>query len=715
MKLNVKKILFVGLYLFALLSVLIWRTPLSMQTNLDSLAKISNTDWPTDKLTNKFSNVVNIVIKSNNLNDAENVANSIKADLYSQKFKNLVIINTDFSLSNATEKLQTHKNSFLGTEYRNLLRNGEYSQITDNAVSTVFSSMAPNILSLNTDPFLLSTNYMLELKSANGKWGVRDGFLWQYNAPFHYILISVNVDTSNATNLIDDIDSLTNDVKKYNNQNTSVFLSGVPVHSANMTRTSKLQLSCFSLVALFAAILLNWLLFRRVATLLPVILSLGTGFLAGALILFLCFPQPHILAFVFGVTLIGLGIDYSLHFISAIIHKNDKNVYKNILHSFLTTIVCFIPLLFSGLSLLQQISAFTITGLTAIYLGWLIFMPQKIDAKKTSVVMPSPISHRHRKFVIGAIISAIIITLPFVRTENNMSQLYRPNSALMYAEKQMRDLSGTDTSKILIVRGETLQEALKTAEDIKDESGNFFDLSTIIPSNDRQIENQNLIRALYKSQSTKIRHELGLRTTPKFSETPLIQISDIQNDKTFADLLDKFLFVDENFVYLIANVKPDFATDNKNAIVVSPTQEMQTMMTRYSHQSCRLLAICAVALILLLIGLYGKKAMIYLFPPILAVGLTVAVLTWFNQPITFFHMLSLFIVIGLTLDYSIFHINAVDNREIKPVLFSFLTSLIGFGILGFASFFLIRSMGITLGIGLLFGYLISLFLFRRQN
>ena len=78
-------------------------------------------------------------------------------------------------------------------------------------------------------------------------------------------------------------------------------------------------------------------------------------------------------------------------------------------------------------------------------------------------------------------------------------------------------------------------------------------------------------------------------------------------------------------------------------------------------------------------------------------------------------MLSLFIVIGLTLDYSIFHINAVDNHEIKPVLFSFLTSLIGFGILGFASFFLIRSMGITLGIGLLFGYLISLFLFRRQN
>ena len=140
---------------------------------------------------------------------------------------------------------------------------------------------------------------------------------------------------------------------------------------------------------------------------------------------------------------------------------------------------------------------------------------------------------------------------------------------------------------------------------------------------------------------------------------------------------------------------------------------MTTLMESYSHESYRLLTICAVALVLLLMVMYGKKAFVYLTPSILAVGLTAATLTWFNQPITFFHLLSLFIVIGLTLDYSIFHINAVDKHEIKPVLFSFLTSLVGFGILGFASFFLIHSMGITLGLGLTFGYLISLFLFRR--
>ena len=279
----------------------------------------------------------------------------------------------------------------------------------------------------------------------------------------------------------------------------------------------------------------------------------------------------------------------------------------------------------------------------------------------------------------------------------------------------MQGLNGVDASAFLLVRGETLDNALATSEQIKDESGHFVDLSTIIPSTERQIENQKLIQQLYKSQSKKIRNELGLRTMPKFTETPPVELSDIQGNKALADLADKFIFDNGEQVYLVANVATDFTTTNPNAIVVSPAQQMTDLMAEYSHESYRLLAICAVALILLLLALYGRKAFVYLAPSLLAIGLTAATLTWFGMPITFFHLLSLFIVIGLTLDYSIFHINATNKQEIKPVLFSFLTSLVGFGILGFASFFLIRSMGITLGLGLVFGYLISLFLFRRQN
>lgn len=715
MKLNVKKIIFGIVCLGALLVLFLCRMPLSLQTNLSSLIEITNADWPTSELTNKFSDVVNIVIKSENLNSAKNTANEINDILTTGEFKDISVITTDLSVSDTINQLNVHRNSFLSYEYRNVLKQRDFAKITDNAVSTVSASMAPSILSLKDDPFLLATNYIGELKSANGKWNTRDGFLWQYIAPNHYILISANITNNDANELTNTINSLTKVVQQHNNKDTQVFLSGIPVHTANMTQTSKIQLTVFSFLALAMAILLNWLLFRKATTLLPVILSLGLGFIAGSVALFLCFRVPHILTFVFGVTLIGLGIDYSFHFISALINKNDKNVRKNILHSFLTTIVCFLPLAFSGVSLLQQISIFTIIGLAAIYLGWLIFMPKTIDAKNTSIKIPRAISRKYRSFVIWTLIVAILATIPFMKAQNNMAQLYRPTPELLKAESLMQNLNGIDTSKFLLVRGKTLNDALMASEQIKDESGYFFDLATIIPSNERQLENQDLIRALYKSKSKKIQRELGLRTIPKFVETPPIQISDIKNNKALDNLLSKFIFNDDRYVYLIAHVDADFTTTAQNALTISPTQQMTNLMKQYSYKSYGLLAVCSIALILLLLVLYRKKALIYLAPSALAVGLTATVLTWFNQPITFFHLLSLFIVIGLTLDYSIFHINADNNYEVKPVLFSFLTSLVGFGILAFASFFLIKSMGITLGLGLAFGYLISLFLFRHQK
>lgn len=711
MKLNVKKVVFACIYLIAILALCLWRMPLSMQTDLNSLTQIHNTDWPINELTTKFSNVINVIVKSENLGVAKHTAGLITNTLSTNKA--ISVINTNISVSDAINKLSEHKNSFLSTEYRNLLQKGEFKPITNKAVTTISSSFVPNILSLTEDPFLLATNYLKELKSTNTNWENRDVFLWQYNAPNHYILISANIDVSNTKNLVKNVRSISETLRKYNNKNAQVFISGIPVHTANMTQTSKLQLSVFSLVAIIAAILLNLLLFRKITTLIPVILSMTLGFITGSTVLFLCFPQPHILTFVFGVTLIGLGIDYSFHFINALNNKDSKNVYTNILHSFLTTFVCFLPLMFSGLSLLQQISVFTLSGLTSIYIGWLVFAPQKINIVKSSVAMPKAVSKKYRPVVIIALIIAILATLPFMKTQNNMSQLYRPNSELLQSETLLQNLNGDGTSQFLLMRGKNLDDVLTTSEKIKDESGYFVDLSTIIPSKERQVENQNLIRLLYKSEAKKIRHELGLRTTPKFIDTPIIKLSDIKDNKNLADLLDKFMFNGDKYVYLIANVPQNFKLNNPNAIIISPTKQITTLMEAYSHESYRLLTICTIALVLLLMALYGKKAFIYLTPSILAVGLTAATLTWFNQPITFFHLLSLFIVIGLTLDYSIFHINAIDKHEIKPVLFSFLTSLVGFGILGFASFFLIHSMGVTLGLGLTFGYLISLFLFRR--
>ena len=158
MKLNVKKFIFGIVCLGALLILCVWRTPLSLQTNLNSLIETTDTDWPVAELTNKFSDVVNIVIQSENFNIAKRTANEIKDILTTDEFKNISVITTDLSISDTINQLNIHRNSFLSSKYREILQHGEFAKITDNAISIVSVSMMPNVLNLKDDPFLLATN-----------------------------------------------------------------------------------------------------------------------------------------------------------------------------------------------------------------------------------------------------------------------------------------------------------------------------------------------------------------------------------------------------------------------------------------------------------------------------------------------------------------------------------------------------------------------------
>ena len=179
--------------------------------------------------------------------------------------------------------------------------------------------------------------------------------------------------------------------------------------------------------------------------------------------------------------------------------------------------------------------------------------------------------------------------------------------------------------------------------------------------------------------------------------------------------INKLIIQDGDYVYSLAQVSPDTRINNANARIISVSESLTQQIEKYSLKTYRLLAICAICLLALLTVFYKKRAIIYLMPSMLAILLSICILTWVGQPITFFHMLSFFIVIGLGLDYTIFNINTNTNEEMRPILFSFLTSFIGFGLLTFTSFLLIKSMGITLGLGLGLSYLISLFLFRPDK
>jgi predicted exporter len=716
MKLLVKRLLFCFIILTGLITTFVLRNPLHTQTDLMSLIKNDNVaeQWSTNKISDKISSVLNIVIESTDEKVARNNANEIIKTLNTDTFNTLSVQSGNFSLKGVTKDLIPYKNSLLSAQFRNLLQENKSKQIADIAIKQISESMMPPLIPIHDDPFLLLSDYLININSGNSVWTLNNGLLWQYKDNTHYFMIPVNVNTSDTSESAKQVKILYNEYNIPKNNDVKIHISGIPLHTAFMVQKSQLQLGILSFLAILMAVIFNYLLFKKLFALIPVLAGLLIGFLCGTVALFLCFNTPHILTFVFGTTLIGLGIDYAFHFITAATLKKRTQIYTNLHQSFLTTLVCFLPLLFSQISLLQQISVFTITGLVAIYFGLKLFLPNRLDIKIKPIKTNRYLPKKMRILFLSLIGIIIIATLPFAKTENNMNQLYRPDLQIAAQDAFFQKLNHSQQSAVLMVRGKTIQEILETEEDIKSSTNEqFLSLSSIIPSIKTQIENQQLIKQLYTNQSGYLKKKLELKETPVFQESKTLSIINIKSE-FINEWIDKLIIRDGGYIYSISQIRPNLQINQNNAMIVNPSEILTNQIEKYSHETYRLLAICAICLIALLIVFYKKRAVLYLIPSILAILLSVSVLTWFNQPITFFHMLSFFIVTGLGLDYTIFNMNTNDAKEIRPVLFSFLTSFVGFGMLAFTSFFLIKSMGITLGLGLVLSYLISLFLFRTR-
>lgn len=715
MKLFVKKILFCLVIFVGIIATLVYKTPLQPRTDLMSLINTNDSQhWPTAKISDKFSSVINVVTESDDEKTAFQSANQIVKLLNSNEFNALNVQSNNFSLKDSTKDLIPYKNGLLSTKHQELLQQNKSKQIADDAIKQISESMMPPLVPIREDPFLLLSDYLLNMNTSGNTWTLHNNLLWQFKDFKHYFMIPIDIDTKNADKSIQQINLLYKKLHDEKSENLKVYISGIPLHTAVMVQKSQIQIGILSLLAAFMAILFSYLLFKNIFTLITVITSLFVGFLCGTVALFLCFDHPHILTFVFGTTLIGLGIDYSFHSLTRTTLKNQTQIRQNMRNSFLTTLVCFLPLMFSSISLLQQISVFTITGLTTIYIGLTLFIPNKLNLHIKPVNIKFALSHRLRSVILSLIGIAIIATLPFVKTENNMNQLYRPDSTIASYEAVVQKLNNSTKSAILMVRGQDIQQVLETEETIKNSGNQFFSLSSIVPSIKQQAKNQELIKQLYNKQSKYLKQKLELRKAPVFVPTEYLTPDNIQSE-FLNKWLDKLIIQDGKYVYSLSQVSPDLKIMTDNAQIISVSDTLTKQIEKYNHETYYLLTICAICLIVLLSVFYKKRAVIYLIPSVLAILLSVCILTWFGQPITFFHMLSFFIVIGLGLDYTIFNINSDTSKEMRPVLFSFLTSFVGFGLLAFTSFFLIKSMGITLGLGLGLSYLISLFLFRTNK
>jgi len=121
-----------------------------------------------------------------------------------------------------------------------------------------------------------------------------------------------------------------------------------------------------------------------------------------------------------------------------------------------------------------------------------------------------------------------------------------------------------------------------------------------------------------------------------------------------------------------------------------------------------MLVVVTVMLACLLVFYRNAAAVRTALPAVVGLALTLATLGLMHEPVNLFHVLSLLLVLGLGVDYAIILREGRNTHAVLAVFLSMTTTLISFGLLGFSSVPFVRSIGITVALGVAYTFLIAL-------
>ena len=708
---NFLRILFIGLFLT--LAFFALKNPAKTETNILRTVVPQKQSNLLD-LSNMYSAKINVLIEGEEPEEVSDTAD---------KFEKLAVQNNLKSISvDGNKILELYKESrggLLSKDTAKLLEKNDYKKVKENTIEMIYNPLGFSLLEPEEDPFLLFTDYIMNLGD-----NINPDSIINHNDKYYRILnyeFDKNIALSPAL-LNKQVKKIIKLQKSLSKNGVEVYLTGTPVHSYYASSRSMIEINLIGIISAVFVLLLCLNYFKKVQVLIPIAGSILCGALTGYFATALMFPAIHVLTFVFSTTLIGISVDYSLHyFVCKTEDKSGDDVIKDIFRSLsvslLTTISAFLVLYFSHTELLRQIAVFTITGLVTVYLFVVLFYPlisQKIDLNNSTPQVRWNFAFSPEKTK-KILIAMAIITLSgmfFVRTNDDIRSMYKPSKKLVEAEKTFAEVAGINPkTSFVVVEGKNLQEILAKEEHIATLLGNtkYQAISRYIPSIKTQQKNRALMQKLYETEISP--YTTALSASSKVPAGDYLEFS----KENFPFLENFFLGANKTLMILY-----DF--DNPDVIKQIPGTEYYNVREDISNlvKECRVN--CAKLLIPVFILLYALLAAIYkpgnavkiILPSLCACLFTTGLLGLLHIELNLFHVIAMFLIIGFSLDYSIFRFNG-EKLVRDAVFMSCMTSAFSFFLLSLTGFKLISSLGFVLTTGLLSSYILSLLLIPKEE
>ena len=534
-------------------------------------------------------------------------------------------------------------------------------------------------------------------------------------------------------------------------QNAQLLAASGLLYAASGQQQATREMTWVGGGATVGILLLLLLAFRRWRVLLA-FLPVLVGMLFGTVACVAFFGSLHVMTLVLGASLIGVAVDYPLHYLSKSWSLNPwrswpalRLTLPGLSLSLATSCIGYLALAFTPFPALTQIAIFSAAGLVGAYLSAVCLLPALLNGvdlrpaqwplriAQTLLAIRQALLKKIPTPVLLALLLAFCAAGVWQLTSKNDIRQWvgAPPQLLTEAQAIARITGYQPTSQFFLVRADNEQQLLERQTALSErleqlvnggKLQGYLALSQLVSPPGEQQQLRHALRQLPQHWQPLL--ELGVPESALQQE--LRQLNDLPeqhiDDALVGPLAEPWralwLGKQANGVAAMvslqglnnASVLREQAQGLPGVQLVDRLGDLNTVFAATQISAAELKLLSCVLIVLLLIapfGFGGALRMIAL--PLLAALCSLASLGWLGQPLTLFSLFGLLLVTAISVDYAILMREQIGGAAVSLLgtLLAALTTWLSFGLLAVSSTPAVSNFGLSVSLGLAFSFMLA--------
>ncbi|MGI1679079.1 MAG: hypothetical protein K6L75_10130 [Cellvibrionaceae bacterium] len=548
---------------------------------------------------------------------------------------------------------------------------------------------------------------------------------------------------------------------------STLLNSGVLFHAAHGARQAQKEMSTIGLGSFAGITLMLLYFFRSIRYVIVAFIPIAAGCIFSLAVSLFIFKELHLITLAFGAGLVGVAIDYSLHFLCAskdaqtFDFTSDRKcrailkIFPGITLGLVSSAIAYAAQGISPFPGLRQMALFSALGLFGAWMTVVCWLPRlplprhkdeslsestKFIRTATWMLNKWPdVSQNKTRIALAIIVVVSTYLLINLNFDDDIRKLQTSPQVMLEEEAEVQRLTQSiNTAQYFVINGSDEEQLLSREEYLrenldqlllKNKISDYHAVSKLVPSLARQDSNVKFAeKNIYSDEgladifSLNIGSPLSSKKMKEAFEQDKNNRIEIQHwaDSTVGGL-QQYLWIGEVKGRYYSIIALAGISDEKSLRLLNELTQLEqgiqfvdgvasiTHVLESNRQSLlQWLMIAYGIVILILFGRYGLKVWRIVAAPAIASIVALAVLSAGDFVVNIFNLLALLLVLGIGLDASIFLRESQRNIHTwVAVTLAAMTTLLAFGLLALSQTPVLHQFGITVLLGIVGVWLLA--------